>query len=1013
MRFLLQGLRRPLTLRRVTTVVLLMTACIPGFCARDYTGRYTRERINYARQNCQRLDWAKDVKAGVAQAARPWLETSDKDLWEMVPGQDLPRCIDVSWDYNLDPRRVGCPVCGGKIDAFGNYPYKPDFKDKPWKLTCPSCAAVFPTNDFGKYYRSGIDEHGLFNPAKADRSLLFNAEHPDPSDPLHSYGVDDGFGYKAANGRTYKFIGYYTWKLWREIFSGVQKLSAAFLYTGDKVYARKAAILLDRIADVYPSMDWKPYADMGWYHSDGSSHKGKIEGRIWETGVVRWLADSYSMILSGTVDNPELYAFLSERAREYRLPHPKGTRELFVANVDDNILRCAAQAIKDGRIIGNEGMHQSAMASLATALSSEPETSEWLDWIFEPDGGGIPGVIVGKIDRDGFGGEGAPGYSLLWNSAIGELAERLADYPAYTRHSVFRDFPQFRRTYTSAWSACLLGLSTPSIGDSGATGLLSAIYVDPQEMARGFYYLRDPGIARAAWEANGNSAKGLHGSVLDSDPERLASDIEATARKDPLNAPASRNLAGFGLSAFEIGTGKDGTALWLYYGRTDHHGHADRLNIGLYAFGVDLAPDLGYPEFAADWPHRTAWSNNTISHNTVIVDGRPQERSLSGRPLWFRQLDGIGAACIESPNVYPATSQYARTIALIKAPGGAYALDIFRVRGGREHLLSFHGPPGAVTASGLTLTPQPQGTYAGPGVPYARLDPAASPGFSFLYNVARDAHPALSFTLDWKAEAGYRSVTASDDIHLRLHALTPCTEVALADGDPPQNKPGNPRRIRYSLLKRSGEDLSSAFLSILEPYKSRPFIQHAAPLPLSATAEGALAARIALESGDVDCLLSSPAGDRIEAGGVTTDAALAFVRLSKGHVVRAAIFGGTALRYGDFSLSAPAVIHGKVVRRDEGLAGKGRIWVDAEIPDPASLPGAQIVIANDGVLNACYDIHAVARDGDLWRIDCGDVSFVRGYLNSADYSKGFVYNFDPGAAFTIIRSAAWSAGATR
>ncbi|MCC6483264.1 MAG: heparinase II/III family protein [Armatimonadetes bacterium] len=985
-----------------------MATCVPVSSARDCGGIYTAQRIANTRRNCSRYGWARDLKAKALEAARPWKDMSDEALWRMVPGQDLPRCIDVSWDYNLEPHRVGCLNCGSKIDGFGNYPYRPDIPARTWKLTCPSCGAVFPTNDFGKYYQSAIDEHGLFNPAKGDRSLLFNTDHPDPSDPLHTYGVDDGFGYKAADGRTYKFVGYYTWKLWRELLGGLQRLSEAYLYTGDKTYARKAAIILDRIADVYPSMDWKTYADMGWYHSDGSSHKGKIEGCIWETGVVRWMADSYDMILSGTVDNPELYAFLSDRAKAYALPRPKGTRDLFVANVDDNILRCAAQAIKDGRIRGNEGMHQSAMAALATALNTDPETSQWLDYIFAPEGGAIPGVIVGKIDRDGFGGEGAPGYSLLWNSVIADLAERLATFPAYNRHSIFRDFPQFRRSYTSAWRACVLGLSTPSIGDSGATGLLAAINVDPERMARGFYYLRDAEIARATWEANGKSAKGLHGTVFDPDPEKLAEDIEKAAKSQTQQSVSSRNLAGFGLADLESGGAKDGTALWLYYGRMDHHGHADRLNIGMYAFGVDLAPDLGYPEFAADWPHRYAWTNNTLSHNTVIVDGAPQERNLSGRPLWFRQFDGIGAAQIESPGVYPGTSLYGRTIALVQSPGGAYGVDIFRVAGGKEHVFSFHGPPGPLAADGLSLTAQPRGTYAGPNIAFASLDAAVPLGFSFLYNVSRDTRPSSSFALDWKAEAGYRSVIDKDDIHLRLHSLTSLSEVALADGDPPQNKPGNPRRIRYALLKRSGQNLASAFVSILEPYKQKPFIDRASSLLVSGS-DSSRAVRVALKDGSVDCILSSVDGQRIEAGGITTDASLAFLRFSNGRIKQAALFGGTSLQYGDFTLNAQAPIRGKVVKWDEGLNGKGRIWVQADIADAGALTGEQIVIENDGALNACYDIRSVIRDGKLWCVDCGDVSFVRGYLDASNYDKGFTYNFNSGAGFTIYNSAEWTA----
>lgn len=46
---------------------------------------------------------------------------------------------------------------------------------------------------------------------------LYNTAHPDPNDPLHKYGVDDGFGYIDKNGRGHRFIGYYTWKYWNYV----------------------------------------------------------------------------------------------------------------------------------------------------------------------------------------------------------------------------------------------------------------------------------------------------------------------------------------------------------------------------------------------------------------------------------------------------------------------------------------------------------------------------------------------------------------------------------------------------------------------------------------------------------------------------------------------------------------------------------------------------------------------------------------------------------------------------
>jgi hypothetical protein len=298
---------------------------------RNYGGHYSRQRIANVRNNCQKYDWAKKQLEAIVLKAKPWLAKDDDVLWRMVPGQDLPRTIDVTYDaFSTGPKFLGCLICGDSIFKYGNYPYETDFESNPWKITCPYCKSVFPTNDFGKFYTSAIDEHGLFDPRKGDTSLLFNTAHPDPNDPLHKFGVDNGFGYVAANGRAYKYVGYYVWKYWEYIMDGLGSLADAFLYTGDQRYAHKAAILLDRIADVYPDMDWKAYADRGWYHSDGGSKLGKIEGSIWETGVAQKFADAYDKILSGTQYDPELFSFLRAKSQQYKLPAAKGPRGLFI-----------------------------------------------------------------------------------------------------------------------------------------------------------------------------------------------------------------------------------------------------------------------------------------------------------------------------------------------------------------------------------------------------------------------------------------------------------------------------------------------------------------------------------------------------------------------------------------------------------------------------------------------------------------------------------------------------------
>ncbi|MBR2181002.1 MAG: hypothetical protein IJ949_03830, partial [Oscillospiraceae bacterium] len=42
-----------------------------------------------------------------------------------------------------------------------------DIFTRPWKIQCPDCKRLFPSNDFGKFYELGIDEHGNYRFALA------------------------------------------------------------------------------------------------------------------------------------------------------------------------------------------------------------------------------------------------------------------------------------------------------------------------------------------------------------------------------------------------------------------------------------------------------------------------------------------------------------------------------------------------------------------------------------------------------------------------------------------------------------------------------------------------------------------------------------------------------------------------------------------------------------------------------------------------------------------------------
>ncbi|HEX71987.1 MAG TPA: hypothetical protein ENN65_01565, partial [Candidatus Hydrogenedentes bacterium] len=148
------------------------------------------------RANVAGRAWAGAVRDDLVKAARPWREMSDDALWALIFGPTIER----SWMVWSNGH---CPACGQDVPM---YTWKIAAMERPWKVQCPHCSEIFPKNDFAAYYQSGLDAQGIFRPENADRSLLFNTEHPDAEDPLRLFGVDDGSGY-VEGGKRWRFIG--------------------------------------------------------------------------------------------------------------------------------------------------------------------------------------------------------------------------------------------------------------------------------------------------------------------------------------------------------------------------------------------------------------------------------------------------------------------------------------------------------------------------------------------------------------------------------------------------------------------------------------------------------------------------------------------------------------------------------------------------------------------------------------------------------------------------------------
>ncbi|MBB29277.1 MAG: hypothetical protein CME25_10310 [Gemmatimonadetes bacterium] len=971
----------------------------------------TSEMRKNAVLNAEKFDWARARQTEAIEAAVPWLNRSDDELWHMVTAQELPRTVYTNAGLLYGGVAAHCANCGEDAPKKHGKSFWAVDESKRWKTTCLNCGEVYPKNDFGAFYETSLDHHGMFRRKLGDRSLLFNADHSETDDPLRNVYVDDGYGMVDEDGNSHHPIAYYNYeRVWRQqVQAGVQILAEAFTLTDDKRYAHKAAVLLDRIADVYPEMDYLPLSKLGFQHSHGGSGEGRIEGCIWETFVVQLFAESYDAIFDGIVEDDALVEFCSSKALEFDLGDKSDTRTV-CRHIHENFLLEGLISVKDGRIRGNTGMTHCSLAAAAIALDDPELTPQYLDWLFDPNYPSekdknkdpVSWVLTEGLDRDGMGGE-CGSYGFIWSRYMRELAGILRRYPEYKSHDLIAEYPKLKQAYFIESRINVLDGMVPNIGDSGSVGSWgrggsAAVYVEAYRI------YGDTRFATMAWREHEFQGSNLilKSDIFEEDPEALIQNVRQAADSEEFSLK-SVHLGRYGQAHLQTEHSENGRAIFIHYGFGKGHSHHDCLNLGLLAKNVDMMPDLAYPEYTGTWPKRGAWTSNTISHNTLLIGDDRSAYSPGGQIELFAEESPLRVLQVDGRNAYKEADTYRRTIALVDVgEADSYVLDVFRARGGKNHRLSWHGAAGTATVEGLTLSKQEGGTFADPKVIFSTLDGDQgefykASGFTYLYDVERTKRPVdHAYTVDWKIEDIHDRVVEGAEPHLRLHALTSCDEVALATGD-------SPRKLqcpRYVIQSRLGENVQSQYLNVLEPYDRTPFIGQVRELEISGSAGEAGAVAVELTDGRKDILISceKPTALTVE-GGIEFEGLFGFVRLVGDRVTSLRMFGGKRLALGKAELTSEMdAWRGRVTGLDAKNAEDNRVSLDPPLPSDASLVGRTIHFWNDLQIDTSYEIKAVTQEG----ISTGDITVVRGLDADGERTAYLVNEGDLYTVYAVV-----------
>lgn len=760
-----------------------------------------------ARTNALESTWAAGVRDTLVAAAKPWRDRSDDELWELMFGNTLKRAWQV-WSDGF------CPACKKPVPM---YEWVPAALATPWKMQCPHCRELFPKNDFEKFYRSGLDEHHVFDPRRADRTLLFNTEHPDPADPLRGFGVDDGDGY-VAEGKRWRFVNaYLIYGQWKQgLVDGVRHLAGAYVATGDSVYAHKAGILLDRIADLYPTFDFGKEGVM----YEGPPRSGYVS--TWHDACfeVIELALGYDAIFEGLPADAELLRFLAAKAARYQLPNAKRSFADVQRNIEERLFRDTLA--NRPKIESNYPNTDKTLLILRTVLDWPGNRATVLALLDE--------IIVRSSAVDGLTGEkGLAGYSLIAPRDVADLLGRYARVDPEFLREALRRHPQLHAMYRFHLDTWCLGLYYPRSGDTGAFGVRDTQYVgvpfstSPGIQPSSFALLGslaeatgDADFVRALYRANGSSTNHLPYDLFAERPAEFQARVAAKIREvGPEIRLTSLNKTNWGLAILRSGEGPNARAAWLDYDSGERHGHADALTMGLFAQGLDLLPDFGYPpvQYGGWYSPRASWYLNTPSHNTVSVDGRNSVPGLGRTTLWF-EGDSFHAVRAAAPALMKV-AQFDRLLALVDvSPEDAYVLDIFRVGGGTNHTRFLHGTFGTMASEQLNLT-----------------DVAGSAYGEVMRRFRRDPAPSSVWRATWNAADPLHYLPPDTEVHLRFHGLGDSGAVELAESWVAMGmfKGTDDAWIPSVLTRRESAPgdtapLTSTFAGVFEPFAKRPFL---------------------------------------------------------------------------------------------------------------------------------------------------------------------------------------------
>jgi hypothetical protein len=944
--------------------------------------RIKKSDVESARYNAEHTLWGKATKDHIFEVADYWASKSDDELFDLVPVGN-PRALTPSQFF-------GDPLTGGNrgtLTTCLETPYRwYNQKTKEWwypgkKVVNPLTKEEIIVEDNGEGF---LLPEGFANPntrcmlVAAYRSFILGMLMSKPYCPV----ITDTNVVPNTSGLRYA--------------GAIPHLAYAYVLSDDIRYAYKAAILIGRIAELYPYMN-------GGYHDGSYSDTVHIlEPSTTGTEWKKSFFEAYDLIFDGIDQfHDKLQEFfngkpdplskkretpfdLKQTVEKEMIPYVIYSCELERSSASDWSMRLLElELIVAGLIQNGELLHRILFDS-KFSFFSKLINSYYRDGKYAYDSSSyVEGMSIAMM-----------GYAdWIYLFQDDEYFKEPLNLFEDKRFSLSEGIMFYYRYKCGALSAAVG--DTPAdnlspLSDERKRGLIP--YVSESEML----YRRMPsmrkliGPALAVYteeELNKHRAQIGRGSWILSIFPLLAHGLS----KEELEPYRTNNIqiqSSYLAEDSEISILRSGTApsnckhLMLYGQPTLPHQHGDKLGLWLGAYGTHLLAFGGHYPFIWIGPKISGWETHSASCNVVLIDGKNQSSSSSIQREHY-EGQAFQLAGMENKEAYPG-SHYERWSMLATAPDGenAYVLDRFMVSGGKTFDYNTHGLDvgiDQVLFHGKHDWTLLKGTLAGEGVPLY-----GQPGYGWMQAI-RKTNIKGTITWEYPYENCSLKITSLDNGNKR--ELYYC--LGEKGGYEMKKSPWD----SYVLIRDENENDPSRkamFTTIMEPYQGQPFIRSILSMeriqnsPCIAAGFAPTGIEI-VYTDDIhrDIILCSPEGYPAcfkDSSGIlhTSDAVALLIRYEGDKIVYYEAIGYTLIQSGDLELTAISPVWEGTVEDVSLKERKITVSFNGEAPKDSDIANRVGFITSDRYKKPSpYYLRDVKIDGEKMVFHT-DITLIRG-----------------------------------